>query len=38
MKQESNLFSLKGEPLKGKPVKYNMRLCLVGLDDINGDE
>ena len=36
MKQdESNLFSLKGEPLKGKPVKYHMRLCLVGLDDID---
>ncbi len=35
MKQESNLFSLKGEPLKGKPDKYHMRLSLVGLDDID---
>jgi hypothetical protein len=35
MKQESNLFSLKGEPLKGKPDRYHMRLCLVGLDDID---
>ena len=29
------IVDLKGNPIKTKAVKYNMRLCLVGLDDID---
>ena len=29
------IVDLKGNPIKPKAVKYNMRLCLVGLDDID---
>jgi len=29
------IVDLKGNPIKGKPDVYNMRLCLVGLDDID---
>lgn len=29
------IYDLKGKPITGKASKYNMRLCLVGLDDID---
>ena len=29
------IFDLKGNPIKGKSDVYNMRLCLVGMDDID---
>ena len=29
------IVDLKGNPIKPKAVKYNIRLCLVGLDDID---
>jgi hypothetical protein len=29
------IYDLKGKPITGKANKYNMRLCLVGLDDID---
>ena len=29
------IFDLKGNPIKGKSDVYQMRLCLVGMDDID---
>ena len=29
------IYDLKGKPITGKTTKYHMRLCLVGLDDID---
>jgi len=29
------IVDLKGNPIKTKPSVYHMRLCLVGLDDID---
>ena len=36
MEEKGKVFSMKGKPIKGAPpVIYNMRLCLVGSDDID---
>jgi len=36
MEEKDKVFSMKGKPIKGSPpVIYDMRLCLVGSDDID---
>ena len=35
MEEKGKVFSMKGNPVQGKPIVYHMRLCLVGSDDID---
>ena len=35
MEEKGKVFSMKGNPVQGKPTIYHMRLCLVGSPDMD---